>query len=137
MLNDIRFAFRLLKKNRGLTIAAVLTLAVGIGANATIFNVINAVLIQPLPYNNPQRIVTIHETSLNGSEEARWIARETYQAWRNGTRTLQEVAALNPVGFNIKLGNGTHRVQGARVSSNFFSILGVTPTFGRLFTSQD
>jgi putative ABC transport system permease protein len=137
VFNDIRFAFRLLKKNRGLTIAAVLTLAVGIGANTAIFNLINAVLIQPLPYANPEKIVTIHETSVTGTEEARWIARETYQGWRNGSRTLQTVAALNPVGFNIKLENGTHRVQGARVSSGFFSILGVTPAFGRLFNSQD
>jgi len=137
VLNDIRFAFRLLKKNRGLTFAAVLTLAFGIGANTAIFSLVNAVLIHPLPYRNSHRIITIHEQSTNGSEEARWIARETYQAWRDGSRTLPELAALNPVGFNIKLGNGTQRVQGARISSNFFSILGVTPAFGRLFTPSD
>ena len=137
MLSDIRFASRVLRKNPGLALAAVLTLAVGIGANTAIFSLVNAVLIQPLPYANSRQIVTIHETSANNVEESRWMARETYQAWRDGSRTLQEVAALNPVGFNIKLGNGTQRVQGARVSSNFFSILGVTPAVGRLFTRQD
>jgi putative ABC transport system permease protein len=137
VFNDIRFAFRLLKKNRGLTIAAVLTLALGIGANTAIFSLLNAVLIQPLPYKNSQRIITIHEQSINGNEEARWIPRETYQAWHDGSRTLQKVAALSPVGFNIKLGDGTQRVQGARVSSNFFSILDVIPAFGRLFITID
>src|SRR5262245_45763064 len=130
MFNHIRFAFRMLLKNPIFTLAAVLTLAVGIGANTTIFSLVNAVLIQPLPYQNSHRIVTIHEISANGTEEAKWIARETYQSWRDASQALKQVAALNPVGFNVKLGNGTQRVQGARVPANFFSILGIAPAFG-------
>jgi putative ABC transport system permease protein len=136
ILSDIRFALRMLRKNRSLTIAAVLTLALGIGTNTAIFSLVNAVLIQPLPYPQIKRIFTIHEVSRTGDDESIWMTRKRYQAWQTESQTT-EIAALLPVGFNFRLGNGTHRVQGARVSTNFFSILGAKVAHGRLFITSD
>ena len=137
MLNDIRHALRIFRKNLALSIAAILTLALGIGANTSIFAIINSVLIQPLPYSLSERMVTIQENSVRGGNQSLWIAREQYVAWKEQSQLLEQVAALNPVGFNIRLGSGTSRVQGARVSANFLSLLGISPAFGRLFIPQD
>ena len=137
MLNDVRHALRIFRKNFSLSVAAILTLALGIGANTAIFAIVHSVLIQPLPYSHSERMVTIQEKSVRDGNESIWIARERYIAWKEENRLLEEVAAMNPVGFNFRIGNGTSRVQGARVSANFLSLLGISPAFGRLFTPQD
>ncbi|MGH9857539.1 MAG: ABC transporter permease, partial [Acidobacteriota bacterium] len=137
MWQDIRFAFRMIKKNPILSVVAILTIALGIGANTAIFSVVNSVLIQPLPYLDSDRLFTIHEFAPNGEDQSIWITRDRYQAWQKESQSFNGLAALHPTGFNVLIGKGTQRVQGARVSPEFFSLLGVSPLHGRLFTAQD
>lgn len=137
MLQDIRYAFRMLKKNPILSVVAILTIGLGIGANTAIFSIVNSVLIQPLPYRDSNRLFTIHEFAPNGEDESIWIMRDRYKAWQQESRSFEGLAALHPTGFNVLIGKGTQRAQGARVSPQFFSLLGVSPLHGRLFTAQD
>src|SRR5688572_13744143 len=136
MLQDIRYAFRMLKKNPVLSLVALLTLALGIGANTAIFSIVNSVLIRPLPYQNAERLFAVHEFGRDREDESRWVAHERYSFYKKEIRSYEQIAALRPVGFNVRIGNGTHRVQGARISTNFFSLLGVMPLHGRLFRSD-
>jgi putative ABC transport system permease protein len=137
MLPDIRYAFRLLKKNPILSVVAILTIALGIGANTAIFSIVNSVLIQPLPYRDSDRLFTIHEFAPNGEDQSIWITRDRYRTWQNENQSFDGFAALHPTGFNVRIGKGTQRAQGARVSPNFLSLLGLSPLHGRLFNAQD
>ncbi len=116
---------------------AILTIALGIGANTAIFSIVNSVLIQPLPYRDSDRLFTIHEFAPNGEDQSVWITRDRYSAWKKESQSFHGFAALHPTGFNVRIGKGTQRVQGARVSPEFFSLLGVSALRGRLFTAQD
>jgi putative ABC transport system permease protein len=137
MLQDIRYAFRMLKKNPILSVVAILTIALGIGANTAIFSIVNSVLIQPLPYRDSDRLFTIHEFAPNGEDQSIWMTRDRYTAWQNESRSFEGIAALHPTGFNVLIGKGTQRAQGARVTPEFFSLLGVSALHGRLFTAED
>jgi putative ABC transport system permease protein len=135
MLYELRFASRILRKNPSLSIVIVLLLGLGIGANTAIFSVVNSVLLRPLPYRTAERLMAIHQTQ--NAEEMKWIAQEYFIEWQRTSTQLEQMAALSPEGFNVRIGEGTYRVQGARVTTNFFSMLGVSPRFGRLFIEAD
>jgi putative ABC transport system permease protein len=132
---DLRFGGRTLVRNPGFASIAVLTLALGIGANAAIFSVINAVLLRPLPWTEPDRAVMIWSKWV--SFDKTWVATGEVVDYRRRTRTLQEVAAWSerPV---VLTGDGEpDRVPAAAVTSNVFSTLGVAPIVGRAFTAQE
>lgn len=134
---DLAYAIRMLRKNPGFSTAAVLTLALGIGANTTIFSICNAVLLKPLPYAEPDRIVMLWEQQRSGSLGT--VAPANFVDWRAQSRSFSEVAALNPFSSFI-LGDQDEpaRLAGAAVSSNFFSLLGVRFELGRnFFASED
>ena len=137
MMQDIRYSFRILKKNPVVSVVAILTIALGIGANTAIFSIVNSVLIQPLPYRHSDRLLTIHEVAQNGEDESIWITRDRYRTWHEASRSFDAIGALLPSGFNVRIGKGTQRVQGARVSEDFFSLLGVSALHGGLFPPQD
>src|SRR5919106_2567016 len=88
MLQDIRYAFRMLKKNPILSVVAILTIALGIGANTAIFSIVNSVLIQPLPYRETDRLFTIHEFAPNGEDQSIWIMRDRYRAWKKESKSF-------------------------------------------------
>jgi len=136
LLQDIRFGLRQLRRNPGFTAVAVLTLALGIGANTAIFSVVNAVVLRPLPYPQSDRLVWIAEVipSLN----AELAAGADYLDWRDQNKSFERMTAYDPaVSFNLT-GRGTPaRVHAAQVSANFFQTLGVNPQLGRSFIPEE
>src|SRR5262245_31483173 len=135
LFKDIRFAVRSLRKNPSFTAIAVVTLALGIGANTAIFSVVNAVLLRPLPYPNADRLVAITETSLNTAEID--VAYPDYLDWQAKQSVFEGMAARMATGGVITGGNEPERVIGRLVTPSFFSTLGVQPMLGRSFTEAE
>jgi putative ABC transport system permease protein len=133
--SDLIFAARMLRKNLGFAAAAVLTLALGIGANSAIFSLCNAVLFKALPYSAPDRIVMLWETLLG---KPITVAPANFVDWRNASQSFSEMAAVNPnAGFTLGSPNEPVRLTGAGVSANFFSLLGIRFAFGRSFLPEE
>ena len=132
MLNDLRFALRQLRKSPGFTFVAVLTLALGIGANAAIFSVIHAVLLRPLPYPEPERIMALHES--NGVQEFS-LAFPDYLDWRRDNTVFENLAdSRNLSGIP---GRAPERIGAAYVTANFFKVIGLPTELGRTFTEAE
>ena len=130
---DVYCAFRNLARHRGFTAVAVLSLALGIGANAAIFSVFYSVLLQPLPYRNAGGLYTIGRTA-NGST---FVTGPELEAWRAGNHVFEGLAGWNDGSFNLT-GFGTpERIQGAVVTPDLLSVLGVSPALGRDFAAAD
>src|SRR5688572_16135720 len=135
LAQDARYALRSLRKHPGFTFVAVLTLALGIGANTSIFSVINAVLLRPLPYENADRLVLLTETV---SERPIGVSYPNFVDWRNQSTAFENIAAVrHRESFNLTGAGESERIQGRLVSANFFSTLGVNPIAGRDFVAED
>ena len=132
---DLRFGARALVRSPGFAAIAILTLALGIGANAAIFSVLNAVLLRPLPWAEPDRAVMIW--SKWTAFDKTWVAEGEVVDYRKRSQTLQEVATWSEGQVNLTGDQEPERVAGARVSANTFSTLGVAPLVGRTFTAQE
>jgi putative ABC transport system permease protein len=132
---DLRFGGRTLLRSPGFAAIAVLTLALGIGANAAIFSVVNTVLLKPLPWSDPDRAVMIW--SQWTSFDKTWVATGEVVDYRRRSQTLQEVAAWGDGQVNLTGDGDPERVPAANVSANTFSTLGVQPMIGRTFTAQE
>ena len=136
-MDDIRFALRSLARSPGFALVAILTLALGIGANTAIFSVLYGVLLRPLPYPDPGQLVTM-EQSYQGTHEATDV---TYREFRwleqQGSGIFTGVAAAASVGFNLVSDNSAERLRGLRVSRGYFRVLGVEPALGRAFTDEE
>ena len=136
-LQDVRFAFRMLRKNPGFTAVAVPTLALGIGANTAIFSVVNAVLLRPLPYKNSARMITIHTKTAMFPQFELASSWPAFQAISGGARALEGAAAFWGTERTLT-GEGAPEVLSvAGVSSNFFRQLGTTAENGRLLSEED
>ena len=134
---DLKQAARMLRKNPGFTAVAVLTLALGIGANTAIFSAVNGVLLRPLPYEHPERLVKIWETRPQ-STFARTVNSEgEYLAWREQLKTLEQVAIVNNFSFNLAGAGDPERIPGGFASVSLFSMLGVKPALGRAFLAEE
>ena len=138
--SDLLFGLRMLRKNPAFALAAVVTLALGIGANTAIFSVCNAVLYKPLPYADPDRIVMLWERSGAGSLQT--VAPANFVDWRGASRSFSEMAAFSAgfggnVSFILDGQTEAARLSGATVSSNFFSVLGVRFARGRGFLPEE
>jgi predicted permease len=133
---DLRFAVRMLHKSPGFTAVAVLTLALGIGANTAIFTVVNAVLLRPLPYPEPERIVRIalvYKGQLGWTE----FSAKQFEFFKSHSDPLQYLAATVDVGFNLA-GTGTpERIRALRVSKDYFRVFGANPRLGRDFLAEE
>ena len=138
MLQDIRYALRTLAKNPGFTIVAVLTLALGIGANTAIFSVVNAVLLQQLPYQNPESLVQVWNTYLPAWPQL-GLSPGDFQDWRQQTQDFSDMAAYVDIsqGFNLTGEGEPERIKAAFATSNLFPMLGIHPTIGRAFTPDE
>ncbi len=132
-MNDLRFAIRQLTKSPGFTFVAVLTLALGIGANTAIFSVINAVLLEPLPYPQADRIMTLAEET-GGSKSS--VAFPDYLDWRRANSVFEHLAVSRNESRNLSgvHGREPERVGAAFVTANFFKVIGLAPQVGRVFT---
>jgi len=135
-LQDVRFGARTLLKNPGFTIVAVMTLALGIGANTAIFSVVQGVLLAPLPYGQPDRLVVVWQRNLPHKYVAD-ISFPDFQDWQRNARSFQQMAAIAWSGFDLTNPGTPEHVEGNRVSADFFDTLGVKPTLGRAFSSQE
>jgi len=140
LLNDIKYGFRQLGKNPSFTIVAVLTLALGIGANTAIFSAINAVLLCPLPYSEANRILIPWVTNPKFATMGYSALPPTYNdvtEWRNQSQSFESVAACRPGDHSLTDGDTPERVGGAVITHNFFSLFGVAPKLGRTFTKEE
>ena len=132
---DIRYAARMLAKNPGFTLIAVLTLALGIGANTALFSVVNGVLLNPLPYPNPNRLVAVAEKFPPFPEAS--ISYPNFLDWVRMNHTFESLAAYRHTNFNLTGLGEAQRLNTVELSANFFPILGVKPVIGRDFRPQD
>jgi putative ABC transport system permease protein len=134
---DLRFGMRLLRKSPGFTLVAVLTLALGIGANTAVFSVVDTVLLRPLPYHEPDRLVLVSETESVAPGDELGVAAQEYLDYRDQNQVFSNVAAFESDGFNLTGQGQPLRVNAARISASAFPTLGVSPLIGRAFTSGE
>ncbi len=136
LLQDLRYAGRMLLKRPGFTLVAIVTLALGIGANTAIFSVVNAVLLRPLPYPASERLMWIGQQFPDGLAAA---GEPKFLFWREQSRSFEAMAVYQGFGGggNLAGGNEAEYVEGVRVSNDFFRVLGVSPAIGRAFTTEE
>jgi putative ABC transport system permease protein len=138
-LQDLRYALRVLVKNPGFTLVAVLTLALGIGANTAIFSVVNTVLLKPLPYPNPDSLVKIwtHFTGIGLPNDQNWFSPPEFRDVRQQNRSLSDVSVVSTGTFSLGVSGNPQSLNGATVSPNFFTLLGINPRLGRTFSAEE
>ncbi|HEX8633081.1 MAG TPA: ABC transporter permease [Pyrinomonadaceae bacterium] len=134
---DLRFGLRMLLKNPGFTIVAVIALALGIGANSAIFSVVNTVLLRPLPYPDPDRLVMVWEDRTKGGFPRDTPAAGNYTDWRDQNQVFEGMAAIASLSFNLTGMGEPERIEGKRVSAGLFPLLGVEPQLGRTFLPEE
>ena len=131
---DVRFAVRQLRKHRAFTAVAVLTLALGIGATTTLFTVLNAVVLQPLPFPEPDRLIDI-ATEWQNAPGAMSVGN--YFVMKERAKTFASITARGGVAFSFTENGDPERVQGARVTASYFEVFGIQPSLGRVFTAAE
>jgi predicted permease len=132
---DVRFSLRMLLKSKGFTVVATLSLALGIGANTAIFSVVNAVLLRPLPYNEPERLVHVFRNQPAISRGP--ISPPDFLDWQARQKVFIDIAGYQTETFNLTGVEHVERLNGVRVSSRFLSLFGMTPARGRFFETAD
>lgn len=128
---DLRYSLRMLRKNPGFTTVVVLTLALGIGANAILFSIVNGVLLNPLPYTQPEQLVSLHQSKPNFETGA--IPYPNFLDWQKENQTFSAMAISRSFGGNLTGVGEAEQVVGRRCTANLFSVLGVEPVLGRNF----
>jgi putative ABC transport system permease protein len=134
---DLRYGFRALWKKPGFTLVAVVALALGIGANSAIFSVVNAVLLRPLPFEQPDELVTTWGDSKQGGERRVIVSYPDFLDWRDQTQTFAQLAVYNTAGTLIREGNEPEAIHGAIASADLLPLLKVKPVLGRGFTREE
>jgi putative ABC transport system permease protein len=136
-MNDLKLAFRQLRKSPGFALVAILTLALGIGANTAIFSIVNAVLLRPLPYPDADRIMVLNESSGPGQDYS--VALPDYFDWRNDNTVFEHLAATHKESRNLSgiPSRDPERISCASVTRNFFNIVGLPPEIGRTFSEDE
>ena len=137
LLQDLRYGLRTLLKNPGFTLVAVVTLALGVGVNTAIFSVVNGVLLRPLPFNQPERIVTLWENNSKDGIERDDVSPANFLDWRERSRSFEEMAFANPWSLDYTGKTEPETWRAARVSSGFFRILGAQAMVGRTFLPEE
>ena len=134
-LHDVRQAVRSLRRGPAFAAMAILTLALGIGANTAIFTVVNAVLLRPLPYDRPEELVLIWQRDLDGDADGKGtVAPANYMSWLERNNTFSDIAAFNIWSPTLSGDGQPERLVGSVVTPNFFGLLGVAPFVGNGFT---
>jgi putative ABC transport system permease protein len=138
LFQDLQFAFRTLRKNPGFTFAAVLALGLGVGANSAMFSVIDGVLLRPLPFPQPERIVNVWETNLKRNFPKFPVAPGNYYDWKAQNHVFADIGAYQQNTFNLASNeNEPERYLGAICDGGFFAALGISPVLGRVFTDDE
>jgi len=137
ILGDVKYAGRLLLKSPGFAAAAILTLALGIGANTAIFSLVDAILLHPLPYSDPERLVLITESLPREGVGEVGVSAQEAQDYEQRNDVFSRVAMFESAGFNLTGESRPSRINAAKISAAAFPLLGVAPMLGRVFTEQD
>ena len=137
LLHDLRYALRILVKSPGFTAVAVITLALGIGANTSIFSVVDAVVLRPLPYREPDRLVLVKERIPQVTPDPITVSAPDVVEFQKQSSVFEGVAAFNAVQFDLSGESEPQRVNADRVNFNLFPLLGVQPVLGRNFTQSE
>ncbi len=135
LVQDLRYALRTLRRAPGFTLVAVLTLALGIGANTAIFSVVYAVLLNPLPYPNADRLVAIW--GARGADRQILTAYTDVEDWRAGNHTFEEIGVMRGMSVNLTGGETPDRLGGEFITAEALSVLGAVPALGRMFTPEE
>jgi predicted permease len=135
LIQDLRFGLRMLTKSPGFAAVAILTLALGIGANTALFSVVNGVLLNPLPYPQPEQLVTLHESKPNF--DAGSISFPNFRDWRKDNTTFSMMGVHRSYSFNLTGSGEAEQLKAQFVSSDFFPLLGVKPILGRMFAEGE
>jgi putative ABC transport system permease protein len=135
LIKDARYSLHILITEPGFTLIAVLALALGIGANTCIFSVINGVLLKPLEYRDPDRLVRLWEKW--GPFDHSSLAYPNFKDWREQNHSFEKLAAYRRTGMNLTGPDAAERIDGLQVTSDFFSVLEAAPALGRDFTGED
>src|SRR4026209_2242462 len=134
IINDIRFAVRSLLKRPGFSAIVVLTLALGIGANAAVFSVINTVLLRPLPYRDVDRVVTLWQNNTKAGISRNEVSPANFIDWREQNSSFEALAGIEPFGFSIVGDGEPERFSAWLVTSGFFQVAGTDVLLGRTFS---
>ncbi len=137
LIQDVRYGLRLLWRRPGFTAVAVITLALGIGANTTTFSTVNAMLLRPFPFPNLNRIVTVWETAPKQDDNHLSPAPANFREWSEQSTQIDQLAAVRGWDANLTGGSVAEHVEGSQVTANFFSLLGMRPQLGRYIGSAD
>src|SRR5205085_11605187 len=135
LLQDMRYGLRLLVKQPGFTLVAIITLTLGIGANTAIFSVVNAVLLRPLPYRDAGRIAVVQEITKEGKRIQ--VTPANFVDWRNQNTVFEHLAAILQRTANLAGTDDAERINLVMASANFFDVFGLKPERGRLFIAED
>jgi len=135
LIQDLRYGFRMLVNSPGFTVVAIVTLALGIGANTALFSVIHGVLLSPLPFPEPDQLVTLHENKPNF--EGGSVSYPNFRDWRKDNHTFSALGLARTYAFSLTGIGEAEQLNGAFLSSDFFSVLGVNPVMGRTFARDE
>src|ERR1700726_2454489 len=136
-VQDLRYAVRMLLKSPGFTIVAVLTLALGIGANVATFSVVHAVLLQPLPFPHPEQLVRVFDDLRGPNEQDVGMSAPELWDLQDRSGVFQDISAVAPSSSAVAGGERTVRAESLVTSPDYFALLGAKPELGRLYTMQD
>src|SRR5437867_2051779 len=134
---DVRFGVRSLVKSPGFTAVAVLALALGIGANSAIFSVVDAILIKPLPYKDPHRLVMVWEANPHRERAKNVISPGNFLDWQSQNTVFEQMAALNETRLNLTGSAEPEEIRGQAVTANLFPMLGANAALGRTFLAEE
>ena len=135
--HDLRYGLRSLIKQPFFTVIALVTLALGIGANSAIFSVVNAVVLRPLPYPDADRLVKLSQMKRNDPGDSGSVSYPNFKDWRAQAESFEQMTAIQSNDYTLKVGDVAERVFGMGVSADFFPMLKVTPVLGRVFDSEE
>ncbi len=137
LLQDLRYSARMFLKNPGFTAVAIITLALGIGANSTIFSFVNGVMLRPLPYRNPERLVLLDETAPKRGIDSMNVSFPNFADWRERNQVFEGIAAFIEGSYTLTGKGEPEQFPAARISHGLFEILGVAPVEGRTFRPEE
>src|SRR5437867_2354805 len=136
-LLDVRYAARSLARTPALALTAVVALALGIGGNTAIFSVVDAVLLRPMPYDRPDRLLMVWQHDFNRSLAREWVSPANFLDWKKDSRAFESLAAFRDRSFDLTGSGEPERLDGQWVSASLFPILGVKPLYGRVFREEE
>lgn len=137
MATDLRYTLRTLRNNPGFAAVSIATLALGIGANTTVFSVMNSTLWKPLPFADPGRLVLVWRTNIHDPKDRGIVSAPDFFDWQRQNHVFESMAIFNPSSYNLSGGKQPELVPGVRVSENFFHVLGAAPYLGRAFMAEE